>query len=86
MVSPLQMPAEVEEEPCASAPKKWPDAVLGSAENTRMQDQDVIREFLVESDENLSRLDQELVELENRPKDAELLSSIFRCIHTIKGT
>ncbi len=51
-----------------------------------MQDQDVIREFLVESHENLSRLDQELVALEKRPKDAELLASIFRTIHTIKGT
>jgi two-component system chemotaxis sensor kinase CheA len=51
-----------------------------------MQDQDVIREFLVESYENLSRLDQELVELEKHPKDAALLASIFRTIHTIKGT
>lgn len=51
-----------------------------------MQEQDVIREFLVESHENLSRLDRELVELEKRPKDAELLASIFRTIHTIKGT
>jgi chemotaxis protein histidine kinase CheA len=50
-----------------------------------MQDQDVIREFLVESHENLSRLDQELVELEKHPKDAALLASIFRTIHTIKG-
>jgi len=51
-----------------------------------MQDQDVIREFLVESHENLSRLDQELVELEKHPGDAALLASIFRTIHTIKGT
>ena len=51
-----------------------------------MQDEDVIREFLVESHESLSRLDQELVELEKHPKDAELLASIFRTIHTIKGT
>jgi two-component system chemotaxis sensor kinase CheA len=51
-----------------------------------MQDQDIIREFLVESYENLSRLDQELVELERRPKDATLLASIFRTFHTIKGT
>src|SRR5215470_8449489 len=49
-------------------------------------DQDVIREFLVESHENLSRLDQELVELEKRRKDPALLGSIFRTIHTIKGT
>ncbi len=51
-----------------------------------MHDDDVIREFLIESHENLSRLDQELVELEKRPKDALLLASIFRAIHTIKGT
>jgi two-component system, chemotaxis family, sensor kinase CheA len=50
------------------------------------QDQDVISEFLVESYENLTRLDQELVELEKRPKDAALLASVFRTIHTIKGT
>jgi two-component system chemotaxis sensor kinase CheA len=50
------------------------------------QDQEVIREFLVESHENLARLDQELVALEKHPKDAALLASIFRTIHTIKGT
>ncbi|HEY1207078.1 MAG: chemotaxis protein CheA [Bryobacteraceae bacterium] len=55
-------------------------------ENMPMQDQEVIREFLVESHENLSRLDRELVELEKHPKDAALLASIFRTIHTIKGT
>src|ERR1700685_4146312 len=52
----------------------------------RMQDDKMIREFLVESHETLSRLDQELVELEKHPKDAALLASIFRTIHTIKGT
>lgn len=51
-----------------------------------MEDQDIVREFLLESNENLSRLDQEIVELERRPKDANLLASIFRTIHTIKGT
>ncbi len=51
-----------------------------------MDDQDVVREFLIESSENLARLDNEIVELERRPKDAELLASIFRTFHTIKGT
>ncbi len=46
---------------------------------------ETIREFLVESHENLSRLDQDLVELEKHPRDAGLLGSIFRTIHTIKG-
>jgi two-component system, chemotaxis family, sensor kinase CheA len=51
-----------------------------------MDDQDVIREFLIESNESLARLDQEFVELEKRPQDPQLLASIFRSIHTIKGT
>ena len=55
-------------------------------DNLSEEDQETIREFLVESDENLSQLDQDLVELEKRPKDAALLGSIFRTIHTIKGT
>src|SRR5579864_4527310 len=51
-----------------------------------MEDQEIIKEFLIESNENLARLDQEMVELEQHPKDARLLASIFRTIHTIKGT
>ena len=59
---------------------------MGSLENNRVEDQEIVREFLVESHENLSRLDQDLVELEKQPKNAALLASIFRTIHTIKGT
>ncbi len=51
-----------------------------------MEDQQIIDEFLIESNENLARLDQEMVQLEKRPKDAALLASIFRTIHTVKGT
>jgi two-component system chemotaxis sensor kinase CheA len=54
-------------------------------DNVSKEDMETIREFLVESHENLSRLDQDLVELEKRPKDTPLLGSIFRTIHTIKG-
>ena len=54
-------------------------------DNTSIEDQETIREFLVESHENLSRLDQDLVELEKHPQDADLLGNIFRTIHTIKG-
>ena len=49
-------------------------------------DFELIREFVIESSENLNRLDQEMVDLEQRPEDANLLASIFRTIHTIKGT
>jgi two-component system chemotaxis sensor kinase CheA len=51
-----------------------------------MPDDDVIREFLIESNENLAALDRELVKLEQNPEDAGLLDSVFRTIHTIKGT
>src|SRR5919204_1772905 len=47
---------------------------------------DVVREFLVESYENLDRLDQDLVSLETNPTSRQTLGSIFRTIHTIKGT
>jgi two-component system chemotaxis sensor kinase CheA len=47
---------------------------------------ELIKEFLVESNENLDRLDSELVKLETDPSSQELLSSIFRTIHTIKGS
>jgi two-component system chemotaxis sensor kinase CheA len=57
----------------------------GIMENISEEDQETIREFLVESDENLSRLDQDLVELEKHPRDGALLGSVFRTIHTIKG-
>ncbi|NAZ84349.1 chemotaxis protein CheA, partial [Kineococcus sp. R8] len=52
-----------------------------------MDDMDeIVQEFLVESYENLDQLDSDLVALEQQPESRELLSSVFRTIHTIKGT
>ncbi|MDB5346065.1 MAG: Signal transduction histidine kinase CheA [Schlesneria sp.] len=48
--------------------------------------EDIIKEFLVESYENLDQLDHDLLSLEDAPDDRNLLSSVFRTIHTIKGT
>ncbi|MFF2623627.1 chemotaxis protein CheA [Oerskovia jenensis] len=47
---------------------------------------EIVHEFLVESYENLDQLDQDLVALESDPSSRVLLSSIFRTVHTIKGT
>lgn len=47
---------------------------------------EIVKEFLGESRENLDRLDRNLVELERSPRDQELLADIFRTIHSIKGT
>ncbi|MFN8651624.1 MAG: chemotaxis protein CheA [Gemmatimonadales bacterium] len=52
-----------------------------------MSDMDeIVKEFLVESSEGLDQLDRNLVALEQKPGDKDLLAGIFRCIHTIKGT
>jgi len=53
--------------------------------NPLVEDGEVIREFLIESNENLNRLDAEIVDLERNPTQ-ERLASIFRTIHTINGT
>lgn len=47
---------------------------------------DLLSEFLTETNENLSVLDVELVRLEQNPNNPGLLSNIFRLVHTIKGT
>ncbi|PID54196.1 MAG: chemotaxis protein CheA, partial [Micrococcales bacterium] len=48
--------------------------------------EEIIQEFVVESHENLDQLDRDLVALEQDPQSRDLLASIFRTIHTIKGT
>jgi two-component system chemotaxis sensor kinase CheA len=51
-----------------------------------MSDNEVVKDFLVESYENLDRLDRDLVGLEKNPNDPDALAGVFRTIHTIKGT
>jgi two-component system chemotaxis sensor kinase CheA len=47
---------------------------------------ETLREFLVESHENLDALERDLVTIEAHPRDPQTLARIFRTIHTIKGT
>jgi len=47
---------------------------------------ELTREFLIESQEGLDRMERCLTDLEARPGDTALLSEIFRAVHTIKGT
>lgn len=47
---------------------------------------DLLSEFLTETAESLATLDVELVNLEQNPNDRDILSNIFRLVHTIKGT
>jgi two-component system chemotaxis sensor kinase CheA len=48
--------------------------------------EEFIQEFLEESDESLDQLDRDFVALESDPRDRDRLASVFRAIHTIKGT
>lgn len=45
----------------------------------------IVRNFLIESQKNLDKLDQELVRLEAGPSANELLTNMTRAVHTIKG-
>ena len=47
---------------------------------------DEVPGFVIESNENVALLDLELVKLEKAPGDNALIASVFRSIHTIKGT
>jgi two-component system, chemotaxis family, sensor kinase CheA len=47
---------------------------------------DLISEFLVETNESLEALDQDFVTLEQNPGNKEIIGNIFRVMHTIKGT
>ncbi|TQV84192.1 chemotaxis protein CheA [Exilibacterium tricleocarpae] len=48
-------------------------------------DEDILQDFLVEAGEILEQLSEQLVDLEQRPDDTELLNAIFRGFHTVKG-
>ncbi|MCU7836192.1 MAG: chemotaxis protein CheA [gamma proteobacterium symbiont of Taylorina sp.] len=48
-------------------------------------DDEILQDFLIEAGEILETLNEELVELEQRPEDSDLLNSVFRSFHTIKG-
>ena len=47
---------------------------------------DLLREFLTETNESLDRVDAELVRFEQEPNNREILGNVFRLVHTIKGT
>lgn len=48
-------------------------------------DEDILQDFLVEASEILEQLSEQLVDLEKRPDDKNLLNAIFRGFHTVKG-
>jgi two-component system, chemotaxis family, sensor kinase CheA len=61
-----------------AAASAWADGAPGM--------DDLLREFLTETNESLERVDAELVRFEQEPNNGEILGNIFRLVHTIKGT
>jgi two-component system chemotaxis sensor kinase CheA len=47
---------------------------------------EILDSFLIETKEIMEKLDVDLVDMENKPDDTELLNQVFRSFHTIKGT
>ncbi len=47
---------------------------------------EIVESFLVETNEIFEKLDNEILEIEKNPEDGELINSIFRAVHTVKGT
>ncbi|MEN9572897.1 MAG: hypothetical protein RL514_752 [Verrucomicrobiota bacterium] len=50
------------------------------------QTEEILKDFLLEAGENLDRLDQDLVRLEQAPTDKKIIGNVFRALHTIKGS
>src|ERR671910_3589751 len=47
---------------------------------------EIVREFVLETQENLGQLELDLVTLERDPGERETLGRVFRTLHTVKGT
>ena len=48
-------------------------------------DEEILKDFLVEAKEGISKLEEEFVELEKDPENVEILKSLFRSMHSLKG-
>ncbi|HEX4545272.1 MAG TPA: Hpt domain-containing protein [Candidatus Acidoferrum sp.] len=46
---------------------------------------DIVREFVEEGNEKVNQLEHHLIDLEKNPASRELLTEVFRALHTIKG-
>jgi len=90
--SPSEKPAASPSEPVASAAATPPAAEInappapgGQPVPDFLQDRDLIAGFIAESFEHLESIEVNVLRLEEDPNDLEVINSIFRPFHTIKG-
>lgn len=51
-----------------------------------MDDVEIVKEFLAESSDHLDNVESKILELEETPDDTDIINSIFRPIHSMKGS
>ncbi|MCX7905421.1 MAG: chemotaxis protein CheA [Elusimicrobiales bacterium] len=57
-----------------------------SFEIPKDSDRELIKDFIIESRENIQNAEEAIIKLESNPNDKESINKVFRCFHTIKGT
>src|SRR5439155_4256441 len=70
---------------CTALLQLFDPAIMGRSRGETVMNE-VVREFLLETHENLAQLDIDLVTLEKDPTERETLARVFRTLHTVKGT
>jgi two-component system chemotaxis sensor kinase CheA len=79
----------IDQAPVASAPAPAPAPAAAQTEPALTlnleSDGELLREFINESQEHLQNIENGVLVLEDNPKDADTLNSIFRAFHTFKG-
>lgn len=51
-----------------------------------IDDVEIVKEFLTESNDHMDEIESRILELENNPEDMDLINGIFRPIHSMKGS
>lgn len=85
---PESSPTEIEEEIPAQEmviELKEADSISVTDEYDEEELEEIIQDFTIEAGELIEQLDQDLIKLEENPHNLELVDSIFRAFHTIKG-
>ncbi len=82
----VELYAEDEKGAAAEAAQEGPLSFYEPSEEKMIEDLGLYKEFISESIEHLQDIETNILSLEDSPKDQEILNTIFRCVHSIKGS
>ncbi len=80
-----EIPASPARTPEPTAPELLSTSAIPASQASPAEDEDLIQEFITESNEHLANIEGHMLALEKDNKDAEILNAVFRAFHTIKG-